>query len=270
MLKRVLTSIIGLPILVFFVYMGGIYLKLVLLLLIVGGMQEVYRAISKEPKIIHYIGYIFAAVYIAVIDYLPNSEAMYMVLICFTLSILVLSVTAHKKINVIDCAVTLFGFFYIAILLSTIYLVRESNLGKHFVWLIFITAWGCDTGAYFVGITMGKHKLVPELSPKKTIEGSIGGVVCAGIIATVYALLDTYFFFKTQDFNLIFGCAITGVAGAVFSQLGDLTASAIKRHTGIKDFGRILPGHGGIIDRFDSILFTAPAVYLMMLVLKVI
>ena len=135
-----------------------------------------------------------------------------------------------------------------------------------FVWLIFISAFGCDTGAYFTGMLFGKHKLIPSLSPKKTIEGAIGGVVVGTLLAVLFGLsVETMF--QLDEVNTVLLCFVTGIVGSILSQIGDLAASAIKRTVGIKDYGTLIPGHGGVLDRFDSVMFTAPAVYYIMLFL---
>jgi phosphatidate cytidylyltransferase len=127
------------------------------------------------------------------------------------------------------------------------------------VWLIFIGAWGSDTCAYAVGMLLGKHKIVPKLSPKKTVEGCIGGVIGAALLGYLYALFLGDKIVGLANPRIIF--AIIGASASVISQFGDLAASAIKRNYDIKDYGRLIPGHGGILDRFDSIIFTAPIVY---------
>ena len=133
------------------------------------------------------------------------------------------------------------------------------------MWLIFIGSWGSDTMAYVVGRKLGKTKIAPKLSPKKSLEGLIGGIVGAALIGIIFALI-----FRTQlleSFSnpiLIFG--LTGAIGSVVSQIGDMAASAIKRNKGIKDYGTLIPGHGGILDRFDSVIFIAPIVYFMLTV----
>ena len=152
-----------------------------------------------------------------------------------------------------------FGVFYVAIMLSYIYQTRLLKDGLFLVGLVFLCSWGCDTCAYCVGVLIGKHKLAPVLSPKKSIEGAIGGVVGAALLGASYgALLGKY----TAAFALI--CAV----GAAASQIGDLAASAIKRNHNIKDYGHLIPGHGGILDRFDSMIFTAPAIYFAVTFLK--
>ena len=133
------------------------------------------------------------------------------------------------------------------------------------LWLIFACSWGCDTSAYCVGMTLGKHKLAPVLSPKKSVEGAIGGVLGAVLIGVLYALAINKFTTST-GINVWYYAAISAV-GAIISQVGDLAASGIKRNHDIKDYGRLIPGHGGILDRFDSVIFTAPIIYYMALIL---
>jgi phosphatidate cytidylyltransferase len=130
--------------------------------------------------------------------------------------------------------------------------------GKYLYLLVFIGAWVCDTFAYFTGRFFGKHKLIPEISPKKTIEGAIGGIVFTAVAFGIYVLiLDKCFNYKLNPIALI----ILGIVVAVISQIGDLIASAIKRQYEIKDYGFIFPGHGGVRDRFDSVMLVAPVVY---------
>ena len=141
---------------------------------------------------------------------------------------------------------------YVAVMLSFIYLTRNLPDGKFLVWLIFLCSWGCDTCAYCVGMLIGKHKMAPVLSPKKSIEGAVGGVVGAALLGVIYAA-------ATQG-NMAEYALICGV-GALISMVGDLAASAIKRNQNIKDYGKLIPGHGGILDRFDSVIITAPVIY---------
>ena len=146
-----------------------------------------------------------------------------------------------------------FGFCYVSVLMSYVYLTRAHSDGVYFVWLILLSAWGSDTLAYCTGMLIGRHKLCPSLSPKKTIEGAIGGVIGSALLSAIFGAL----FAKQYLIHFV----IIGVLASPVSMLGDLTASAYKRHMGIKDYGNLIPGHGGIMDRFDSVLFTAPFVY---------
>ena len=144
-------------------------------------------------------------------------------------------------------------------MLSYVYQLRLLEHGVYITFLVFICSWGCDSCAYLVGVKFGKHKMSPQLSPKKSIEGAIGGVVGTAILAAVYC------FILREQMNLtdtkIFAMIAIAMAAAAVSMIGDLTASAIKRNYDIKDFGHLIPGHGGILDRFDSMIITAPIIY---------
>lgn len=269
MLKRTLTAAIAFPLFAFFIVIGGIYLKLVLAAVIIIGMKEFFGAVEKVNKPAHFAAYFFALLYMFSYDINPLYNPTTVVLILFVISLMAMLVFMHETMSVQNAATSVFGFCYVCILLSTIYLVRTGSYGQYFVWLIFISAWGSDTGAYFVGTFFGRHKMTPKLSPKKTYEGAVGGVVAATLLALLYGF-SVQKLYPIADFNIVLGSALTGFAGSLFAMIGDLTASAIKRHNDVKDYGKILPGHGGILDRFDSILFTAPAVYLMMMVLRAI
>lgn len=130
--------------------------------------------------------------------------------------------------------------------------------GAYLVWLIFLCSWGCDTCAYCVGVRFGKHKMSPVLSPKKSVEGAFGGIAGTFLLTALYALA-----FREQmgitNVQIVVLAAISTVGG-VISMIGDLAASAIKRNYEIKDYGKLIPGHGGILDRFDSVIFTAPVI----------
>ena len=139
--------------------------------------------------------------------------------------------------------------------MSFVFKLRYVENGIYYVWLIFIGAWGSDTCAYCVGKLFGKHKMPSELSPNKTIEGCVGGVIGAALIGFLFAL------FALRSPEYLWKLPIIGGVSSIISQIGDLAASAIKRNHDIKDYGKLIPGHGGILDRFDSIIFIAPIVY---------
>lgn len=142
---------------------------------------------------------------------------------------------------------------YVVISFTALSLLRYIEHGRFVFFLVFIAAWGCDTFAYLVGTLIGKHKLIPEISPKKTVEGAIGGIVATMLLFALYGfLVGRYWGGGTQP--RYFVLMAYGFVLAIVGQIGDLIASAIKREHGIKDYGNILPGHGGIMDRFDSIL----------------
>ncbi len=152
----------------------------------------------------------------------------------------------------------LFGVVYVAVMLSYIYLTRQLEGGLYHVWLIFLCSWGCDTCAYCVGVLFGRHKMAPILSPKKSVEGAVGGVAGAALLGVLYAYLTE---------SGLAGHALICAVGALWSMVGDLAASAVKRQTGIKDYGKLIPGHGGILDRFDSVIFTAPVIYFLVILM---
>lgn len=154
---------------------------------------------------------------------------------------------------------------YAPVMLSFIYLVRELPYGVYTVWMIFISSWICDTCAYLTGICIGKHKLAPILSPKKSIEGAVGGIMGSAIVGALYGYFIVESVVVEQSITWIF--VVISAVGAVISQVGDLAASAIKRNQEIKDYGKLIPGHGGVMDRFDSVIFTAPMIYFLTLLL---
>ena len=160
---------------------------------------------------------------------------------------------------------SVFGMLYVGLTLSFIYYIRELPGGIYLVWMPFISAWFSDTCAYFVGVLIGKHKMTPRLSPKKTYEGAAGGVLGATVGSAILGLVFTLANHTGAVSILSFACM--GLVGSVASMCGDLSASAIKRNNDVKDFGKIIPGHGGVLDRFDSVIFTAPMVYFLMILL---
>lgn len=156
-----------------------------------------------------------------------------------------------------DMTSTALGIMYTGFLPFHIVLIDFSGYGA-IIWLVFLAAFGTDIMAYFVGVTMGKHRLCPNLSPKKSIEGAIGGTLGSVILCAIFA----YF----VDPSHMVLCIAIGFFGSIVAQLGDLSASAFKRQMGIKDYGKLIPGHGGILDRFDSVFFTGPMVYYVTLI----
>lgn len=237
-----------------------------LLLVFIGGISligqfELYRAVKMEKSVLAFFGYCASIGYEVLLGYQLNEYAAIFA-VMFLVVILAVYVALYPKFRTEQIGLIFFGFFYVTVLLSYMYQVRIQPSGVYTVWLIFIAAWGSDTFAYCVGMLFGKHKLPSKLSPKKTIEGCFGGVIGAGLLGFAYATICKGKL--TGDFanpQLLF--PLIGCCGSVIAQFGDLAASAIKRNHEIKDYGKLIPGHGGILDRFDSILFTAPIVYLL-------
>lgn len=187
-----------------------------------------------------------------------------LVLLLFIIAVVVMFgiyIFTFPKHTIHQMTPAVFGLLYVALTLSFLYLIRELPNGIYLVWLAYISGLVCDTCAYFAGSWFGKHKLTPKLSPKKTIEGAIGGVFGA----TLAGGLMGWLFFACVDCEILVipMFAVICMIGSVVSMCGDLTASAIKRNADIKDYGKLIPGHGGVLDRFDSVIFTAPMVYFL-------
>ncbi len=155
----------------------------------------------------------------------------------------------------------MFSWLYAPVMLSFIYLTREGfEHGNYLVWFIFLCSWGSDTCAYAVGMLIGRHKMTPKLSPKKSIEGAVGGVAGAALLFVLYTNFAVNRYSQAALSLLL--VAVLGALGALVSMVGDLAASAIKRDHEIKDYGRLIPGHGGIMDRFDSVIIAAPLIFI--------
>ena len=184
----------------------------------------------------------------------------------YVLSLFVGIIFAYKQISFKDLAMVCSMTLIMPNALSCIVSARDLSpeFGLFYAVIAVLTAWIPDTGAYFVGTLFGKHKLCPEISPKKTVEGFVGGIVCNGIIMMLLGLVWNLVFFGGAAKLNIVAILIIGLGGAVISVIGDLSFSIIKRNENIKDFGKLIPGHGGILDRFDSVIFTAPYVYIIL------
>ncbi len=255
---RLVSGIILLAIMIALVMLGGNILFGVLFVISLIGMVELYRVVKVHKSFPGVLGYAAGIIFYILLYF--NLEQYQMMLFIFFMMLLMFAyVFSFPKYSTEQISVTFLGLFYVSIMLSYIYQVRMLEDGALLVWLIFIGAWGSDTCAYCVGMLFGKHKIAPKLSPKKSLEGCIGGVIGAALIGLIYAFIIKDRLSGVDNPLLIF--AIIGAASSVIAQIGDMAASAIKRNHEIKDYGTLIPGHGGILDRFDSIIFTAPIVY---------
>ena len=246
---RLLSGILLVIIALATIISGGYVLFFTLLAVSLIGMWELYRVMKVQDEKCSLLA---AAGYAAV---LLDFERYGVLAIIFGLvMIMFVYVFTYPAYQAVQVMPALFGIVYVAVMLSFIYLTRCLPGGKFHVWLIFLCSWGCDTCAYCVGMLIGKHKMAPVLSPKKSVEGAVGGVVGAALLGIIYAAVT-----KGPIVEYAVICAV----GALISMVGDLAASAIKRNQGIKDYGKLIPGHGGILDRFDSVIFTAPVIYFL-------
>ena len=236
---------------------GGDVLLVSTLLISWIGMFELYRIFHIEKSAPGIVGYATAAVYYANLrfGFLPD---LMMLVLGLLIVLMFVYVFTYPKYQTEQLLAAFFGVFYVAVMLSYVYQTRMLSAGTYIVWLIFLCSWGCDTCAYCVGMLIGKHKMSPVLSPKKSVEGAVGGVVGAALLGAIYAAVVGS---HLEAENPVITYAIICAVGALISMVGDLAASAIKRNHNIKDYGTLIPGHGGIMDRFDSVIFTAPVIY---------
>lgn len=246
---------------------GGIVLALTLYIISNVAFVELTKAcgIHKENKYnaLEITGFLAIAAYYTLI-YFAHTRTYFMIaVILLLMALMFVYVFSYPKYTANQVMTTYFSLIYAPVMLSFIFLTRQLNYGIYLVWMIFISSWISDTCAYLVGIMIGKHKLAPQLSPKKSIEGSIGGILGSAIVGALFG----FFLLDKAMGGYLFGITlfVIGAIGSVISQVGDLAASAIKRNHNIKDYGSLIPGHGGIMDRFDSVIFTAPMVYFLII-----
>lgn len=242
---------------------GGFVLFGTLLVISMIGASELFRAMKVQEQKINslciagFAGIFFYYLGLALPSFdeqilIPEGGFSAMMLMIALIVIMFVYVFSYPRYRADQIMATFFGIVYVGAMLSCIYQTRMLEGGSFHVWLIFLSSWGADTCAYCVGMLIGKHKMAPVLSPKKSIEGAVGGVAGAALLG---------FLFQLAVDGLSYEYAVICAAGALISMVGDLAASAIKRNMNIKDYGTLIPGHGGILDRFDSVIFTAPIIY---------
>ena len=255
---RLLSGIVLVALALLLIITGGPVLLVSTAILSLIGMFEFYRALGFEKTPLAFSGYAVAILYFADLQFrfMPSD---FMVMTLFLVLVLIIYVLSYPKYDTAKAMGAFFGLFYVAVMLSYIYLTRQLPHGEYVVWLIFLASWGSDTCAYCIGKLFGKHKMTPVLSPNKSVEGGIGGVAGAMLLTLIYLLV----FQKTMHLHTttIVLLTLSSGAGALISMVGDLAASAIKRNYGIKDYGKLIPGHGGVLDRFDSVIITAPVIF---------
>lgn len=275
MKTRVITSVIGIALLiaVMFFY-DTILFNIVIAAVCLIGIHEIYNAYQFGPKTQYlYWGFVPVTLIIMMSDYITDKRLWLMpVTYLFVLYLALCVIINYDSVNfakiggmTVFSACVIFCFYSLIYLKSLLPHAQYGYDAVYFVALILGFAWGGDTVAYLVGNAIGKNKLAPKVSPKKTIEGAIGGVLGSMVIGLLFTLLYTQVFGRLLPLGKIHGLyyvaiAVLGLLAGVLGIIGDLFASAIKRQCGIKDYGTIFPGHGGILDRFDSVMFVAPLV----------
>lgn len=266
MKTRIITACVALCILIPVLFFSGtIILCISVAAVAVISLSEMLKCIGASKPCISVPLYIYAVVSPFLVRYMDNlyhfAIIAFIAVALYLMYLFTLTVISHGELSFGDAATVFTASMYIIAALNAIIYVRDfGNFGKYIYLLIFLGAWVTDTFAYFTGVLFGKHKLIPDVSPKKTIEGSIGGTLfCSASFILFGIIIDVFF---GSNANLIF-LAVGGFIMALISQIGDLIMSVIKRHYGIKDYGKIFPGHGGMLDRFDSILAVSLGVAMM-------
>ena len=255
---RLLSGIVMVILAIVLIICGGNVLLFSTLFISLIGMFELYRVLQIEKTPLAICSYLITGLFYCNLGFGWITDPFILVMGLLILLMFVY-VFAYPKYEAKDVMAAFFGMFYVGVMLSYVYQIRTLENGLYLAVLIFICSWGCDTCAYCVGMLIGKHKMSPILSPKKSIEGAIGGVLGTALLTVIYSLI-----FKAQmglELNGIIMLAVIAAVAGLISMVGDLCASAIKRNYDIKDYGKLIPGHGGIMDRFDSMMITAPIIY---------
>lgn len=263
MAKRILTSAVGLLIFFGVLFAGTAVFSGAVLLVTLVMLTEFQKALSSHKAVLAVS--LLSSIAVALGMLLQTPQMGIAVLIVLHL---ILVVVLFGRVHFKDIYISGFSTLFITMFMTVISLLhRETGVAGPL--LIFICAWVTDSGAYFAGYFLGRHKLAPHLSPKKTVEGAVGGMLACVVFCLLYiVVLENGFGYSVDPAEYVW-IAVLGAVASGFAQLGDLTASAVKRDCGVKDFGYILPGHGGLMDRFDSVVFIAPLIYYILLYTKI-
>jgi phosphatidate cytidylyltransferase len=263
LLRRVISAMVGIPVLVLATWLGGWWLLVVLSIIVCVASAEFHTFGKKLGLYPSKTRMILGA--LAILFVMGFSKDFSKVILVFTslLFICLAGVLLDKKSRQQTLVVgfELFGMVYVGLGISYVALLRgiPGSEGIYYALLVFIITWLCDICAYFAGIRFGRHKLCPRFSPKKSMEGAVAGIIGAGIGAFLINFIVKLSFSITTMSG--FSAVLLGSVGAIFGEFGDLFESMLKRDVKLKDSGNIIPGHGGMLDRFDSLLFVAPVVY---------
>lgn len=261
--KRIMSAIIGMPLVVIILVLGNKYIVDITFAIVAAMcLHEYFNGFKNKANPVVWIGYVASAL-IAFIHIIPTQyiTTTLGILIPSAIAILFLQIIiTNNKTNIKDVAITFFGICYISLFLMYMPLIHGAENGKILIWYVFACAWGTDIFAYIIGRKFGKHKF-SEISPNKTIEGCIGGILGAVLCSVLCTVIFNNFLGMKFSYLYI---VIISVILSIISQIGDFAASSIKRYVGIKDFSDLIPGHGGMLDRIDSLIFIAPFAYMLL------
>lgn len=262
-IKRWVSALIGMPLVVIILVLGNTYVVDITFAIVAGlSLHEYFNAFKEKANPVIWMGYVASAL-IALIHIIPVQHAITIVSVLMPVGITVLFlqvILSNMKTNINDIAITFFGICYISLFLMFVPLIHAMEYGKFLVWFVLAAAWGTDVFAYLIGKGFGKHKF-SKISPNKTIEGCIGGIFGAILFGVGLAFFFNLVFHMNFSYITIL---LVEIVLSVVGQIGDFAASSIKRHVGIKDFSNLIPGHGGMLDRLDSVIFIAPFAYMLL------
>ena len=261
MKTRVITAVVALAIFIPIILLGGFWIELaamVLSIIAVGeiGLMKKRFAVSFEMMIAA-LGTLSIVVSSKYLSFLPKSFNNNALFLTFMFILLIYTVVTHNNFSFDGAGILTLGMIYVGV--GFHYLVQARSVGLTTLLYLLLIVWSTDSGAYLIGRKIGQHKFAPRLSPNKTWEGSLGGIIVAVIISLIWILIFPQ---KYGIFSMLFLTVILSIG----DELGDLIESALKRFYGVKDSGKILPGHGGILDRFDSLLLVLPLAHLFGLI----
>ncbi len=266
--KRISSALIGFPLVAIVLIWGNKYLvDIAVSIIAIMSLHEYFHSFKEQNqnRDLRWIAYI-SALSIAFIHIIPQEYILKTIAAMIPIAILVLFaqvIASNMKYNIKDIAITLFGICYIVVFLMYIPIIRETLNGRITIWYVFFAAWGTDIFAYCIGKKWGKHKF-SKISPNKSIEGCVAGTIGSIVVTFIYTwVCNTYLGMDFHYFYIIIIATILSLVG----QIGDFAASSIKRYTGIKDFSNLIPGHGGMLDRIDSVIFIAPFAYFLLMLL---
>ena len=261
-LKRILTTVFGLPIVALLFVLGNQYvIGIAVLIASIISMYEYFGAVKKVSKPIQWVGYL-ANIYIVGAMFLETEKLLHLVALSIPIIMLILFLNViftNMKITFKDVAYTLVGIMYVPFFFMFLELIRKIENGKILFAYTFVVSWSTDIFAYLIGKHFGKHKF-SKISPKKSIEGCVAGAIGAVIISVIYMVISNKFWGTEFSYGMI---ALISLGLSLLSQVGDFVASSVKRFVDVKDYGNLLPGHGGMLDRLDSLIFIAPFLYMI-------
>ena len=262
-IKRLSSALIGFPIIAIILVIGNKYMISVgLAIIAILAMHEYLHAVSKKSKPVKWISYLSCALIslLSLVTQYMYSNIILISLLMIVLLLFLQVILTGMKTNFNDIIYTLMGIIYIAFFIGSMAMVRNLENGRILIWYIIFAGWATDVFAYSIGRRFGKHKF-SEVSPKKSIEGCIAGTLGAVIVILIYTYcLNLY---ASVEYSYLMA-AIIALVLSIIGQIGDFAASTIKRYVEIKDYSNLIPGHGGMLDRIDSLMFIAPFAYILL------